>query len=99
MAPLRLILPFGNHWPDFGGMPLYLRWLGLAPDIKDFYQHPEARNAYRSWVEHLLTRRNTRTGRLYADEPAVLAWELANEPRCPGRKGCEILLDWIDEMS
>ncbi len=95
---LHLILPFVNYWPDFGGMPLYLKWLRISGGVTDFYRSPVAREAYRNWVEHLLTRRNTLTGRFYCEEPSVMAWELANEPRCDGARGDE-LLRWIDEMS
>ena len=61
--------------------------------------------AYRNYVEHVLLRVNTRTGRRYADEPAILAWELANEPRSvsadgnPLPGGADVLLGWVDEMS
>jgi mannan endo-1,4-beta-mannosidase len=96
---LRLILPLVNYWKDFGGMPQYLNWLGLDGPVEEFYRSPEARVAYRDWVECVLTRRNTRTGRLYSGEPAIMAWELANEPRCEAARGCDLLLDWIAEMS
>jgi mannan endo-1,4-beta-mannosidase len=96
---LRLVLPFVNYWKDFGGIPRYLEWLGIAGGPDAFYRHPSARAAYKAWVEALLTRRNTRTGRLYAEEPAVMAWELANEPRCEIPGGRDLLLDWIGEMS
>jgi mannan endo-1,4-beta-mannosidase len=95
---LHLILPFVNHWSDFGGMPLYLKWLDISGNVAEFYRSPAAREAYENWVEHLLTRRNTLTGRFYVDEPAIMAWELANEPRCEGTHGDD-LLRWIDDMS
>jgi mannan endo-1,4-beta-mannosidase len=101
---IRLILPFVNYWDDFGGVNQYLQWFGLT-GRDQFYRHPEARNAYRNYVEHLLLRVNTRTGRQYRDEPAILAWELANEPRCvnaagdPLPDGIETLLGWASEMS
>ncbi len=96
---LGLILPLVNYCPDFGGMPMYLNWLGISGAVPKFYSSPEARRAYRTWVEHVLTRRNTITGRLYSEEPAILAWELANEPRCEIRGGRELLLNWVSEMS
>lgn len=95
---IRLILPLVNNWEPYGGMDQYRRWLGLARH-EDFYTHADARAAYRQWVEHILLRVNTRTGRQYRDEPAIAAWELANEPRCEIPGGCEILLNWADEMS
>jgi mannan endo-1,4-beta-mannosidase len=101
---IRLILPLVNYWDDFGGVNQYLAWFGLS-GRDQFYRHPEVRGAYRNYVEHLLLRVNTRTGRQYKDEPAILAWELANEPRCvdpagnPLSDGIDTLLEWVDEMS
>jgi mannan endo-1,4-beta-mannosidase len=101
---IRLILPLVNYWDDFGGIDQYLQWFGLT-GRDQFYRHPELRSAYRNYVEHLLLRVNTRTGRQYRDEPAILAWELANEPRCVGPSGnplsdgLETLIEWVGEMS
>ncbi len=94
---LKLILPLVNHWKDFGGMPMYLKWLGVQGDVKKFYEVLEARLAYRNWVQHVLTRRNSLTGRIYADEPSIMAWELTNEARCEGDR--QMLLDWVGEMA
>jgi mannan endo-1,4-beta-mannosidase len=93
----KLILPLVNHWPDFGGMPMYLKWLGITGDVSQFYSSLDARHAYRSWLEKILTRRNTITGRRYCDEPSIMAWELTNEARCDGHR--DLLLDWAGEMS
>jgi mannan endo-1,4-beta-mannosidase len=95
---LKLILPLVNHWDDFGGMSMYARWLGLSRR-EEFYTDARAREAYRRWVEHVILRVNTRTGRQYRDEPAIMAWELANEPRCAVPEGVEVLLRWTEEMS
>ena len=94
---LKLILPLVNHWPDFGGMPMYLKWLGITGDVSQFYSSLDARLAYRNWIENILTRRNTITGRLYCDEPSIMAWELTNEARYDGQR--DLLLDWVGEMS
>src|SRR4051794_2319608 len=41
---LKLILPLVNYWPDFGGMPMYLHWLGLPnDDPAEFYRSSRAR--------------------------------------------------------
>jgi mannan endo-1,4-beta-mannosidase len=93
---IRLILPLVNYWDDFGGVNQYLNWFGLTGNDQ-FYRNTDLKDAYRGYVEHLLMRVNTRTGRQYRDEPAILAWELANEPRCPD--GVDTLLAWADEMS
>ena len=94
-AAIRLILPLVNHWPDFGGMDRYVSWYGAA-SRDDFYRDPAIRQAYKSYASQILHRENTVTGRLYKDEPAILAWELANEPRCDTSV---VLIKWVQEMS
>lgn len=83
----RFILPLVNYWPDFGGMDQYAGWLGLG-DREQFYTEARARDAYRNWVGHMAAR--------YREHPAILAWELANEPRSGDEN---VLLDWAGEMS
>ena len=97
---IRLILTLTNNWQDFGGMPCYAHWFGIDPRNKNqFYTDERCKQAYRNYVEQIVNRRNTITGRLYRDDPAILAWELANEPRCENNGGVETLLGWVDEMS
>src|SRR5687768_7199257 len=96
---MRVILTLTNNWKDFGGIPQYLNWFGLASHDQ-FYRDGRCRAAYWLWVEQLLHRRNSITGRAYKDDPAILAWELANEPRCPDVKdGEQLLISWIWEMA
>ena len=96
---MRVILTLANNWKDFGGIPQYLNWFGLASHDQ-FYRDGRCRAAYWLWVEQLLNRRNSVTGRAYKDDPAILAWELANEPRCPDVKdGEQLLISWIWEMA
>jgi len=97
-AGIRLILPLVNHWPDFGGMDRYVEWFHAA-SRDAFYTDPAIRSAYQCYLSQVVTRRNTVTGRVYKDEPAILAWELANEPRCEARDGGAILLEWVRDMS
>lgn len=98
LAGIRLILPLVNHWPDFGGMDRYVEWFEAA-SRDAFYTDPTIRAAYQSYVKQVLTRTNTVTGRPYQEEPSILAWELANEPRCDARGGGAILLEWVRDMS
>ncbi|RKE17819.1 cellulase family glycosylhydrolase [Streptomyces sp. TLI_171] len=104
---LRLVLPLVNNWPDYGGMQQYVTWfLGLPDDSYGdgahhdrFYTDANCRKAYRAWAEHVIRRRNRYTGLRYCDDPTVMAWELANEPRCRSDKSGATLLGWAREMS
>lgn len=78
---LKLIVVLLNNWREFGGIDQYLTWYGRRRH-HEFFTLPQTREAYRGYVEHVITRRNRLSGRLYRDEPAIFGWELANEPRC-----------------
>lgn len=78
---LRLVIPFTNNWNAFGGMDQYVRWAGLD-EHADFYTDETVRGWFKDWISTLLNRTNSVTGVLYKDDPTILAWELANEPRC-----------------
>ncbi|MFD5464593.1 cellulase family glycosylhydrolase [Kitasatospora sp. NPDC127059] len=104
---IRLVLPLVNNWPDYGGMQQYVSWfLGLPDDSYGdgvnhdrFYTDPGIRACYRAWAKHLVQHRNLYTGLRYCDDPTIMAFELANEPRCRSDKSGATLLAWAAEMS
>jgi len=105
---LKVLIDLTNNWREFGGMDQYVTWAGLKYH-HEFYTDERARVLYRNWVSKLVNRVNSVDGTLFRDDPAIFAWELANEPRCrngeemdaaPG-EGCNstTIATWIDEMS
>jgi mannan endo-1,4-beta-mannosidase len=103
---IRLIIPFTNNWSDFGGMDQYVAWAGLTHH-DDFYTDPTIRAWYQSYIAHLLNHVNPLTGLAYRNDPTVMAWELANEPRCggsgryPASTTCTTatITSWVGDMS
>src|SRR5665647_2232330 len=103
---VKLILPLVNNWGPFGGMDQYVRWAGLTYH-SDFYTDAKVRQWYKDWATHLLNRVNTVTGVKYKDDPTIMAWELANEPRCDASGALKASPDcktdtitaWAKEMS
>jgi mannan endo-1,4-beta-mannosidase len=93
---LKVVLALTNNWPDYGGVEQYASWFGLRHRDR-FYADERTRQAYRDWVTHVLQRVNVYTGTAYREDDAIMAWELANEPRCPGDP--DTLVRWIGEMS
>jgi mannan endo-1,4-beta-mannosidase len=55
-----------------------------------FYTDPVIAQWYSAYVEMILTRTNSYTGVPYRNDPTVLAWELANEPRSSDGTGTMI---------
>jgi mannan endo-1,4-beta-mannosidase len=103
---IQLIMVLTNNWKEFGGMDQYLKWFNLNYHHQ-FYTDDRARNAYKDYAAHLVNRVNTVTKLAYKDDPAIFAWELANEPRCRNfgqydrLEECkpETITSWVKEMS
>jgi len=100
---IRLILKLTNNWEAYGGIRRYVQWhLGRAPQQNEwglFYTEERIRGWYKSYARAIIERRNTVTGILYRDEPAILAWELGNELRNPSGGRADALVAWHAEMA
>eukprot|EP00850_Spirogloea_muscicola_P011363 SM000070S21329 [mRNA] locus=s70:313144:316267:- [translate_table: standard] len=105
---IRLLLPLVNNWDAYGGKKQYVVWslqaLGhQSPDTSStafgnaFYRDQWAQVYYKSYVQAMLTRRNTYTGLQNKDDPTIFGWELINEPRCDGCGSW--LLPWVTTMA
>jgi mannan endo-1,4-beta-mannosidase len=103
---IKLVLVLTNNWKEFGGMNQYLKWFNLSYHHQ-FYTDERARQAYKNYAAHLISRVNTITQVVYKDDPNIFAWELANEPRCRNygqydrAEDCKAstLTGWVKEMS
>lgn len=101
---VKIVIVLTNNWKDFGGMDQYNAWYGHTAH-HEFYTSADTKQAYKDWVSHLISRKNTITGRLYRDDPTIFAWELGNEPRCKGSGAASpgwtnsTIVDWAGEMS
>jgi mannan endo-1,4-beta-mannosidase len=95
---MKAVLFLNNYWEWSGGMAQYNVWAtgekGKDPEVDNwaefmdfsstFYTNEKAKELFLNYLKLLVSRRNTVDGRLYADDPTIMTWELANEPR-PGR--------------
>jgi mannan endo-1,4-beta-mannosidase len=114
---ITAVIYLTNFWEWSGGMMTYLYWTNggryinmndpahpwpeFADMSSEFYGHAAAVRMFDDYVRAVVGRRNTVTGRLYRDDPAILSWQLANEPRPggsdeAGRKHMKAYLAWID---
>jgi mannan endo-1,4-beta-mannosidase len=100
---VKLILPLGNYWDAYGGTRQYVTWAGL-PEPREgdprFFTDREVIEHYKRYITFLLSRINTFDGIRYGEHPAVLGWELLNEPRGAGLdRGGEAMRAWVDELA
>jgi len=117
---LTAVIYLTNFWEWSGGMMTYLYWTngGRYLDMNDrahpwpqfpdmsseFYGSVAAVRMFDDQVRAIVGRRNTVTGRYYRDDPAIMAWQLANEPRPggsqeAGRRHMKAYLAWIDRSA
>jgi mannan endo-1,4-beta-mannosidase len=93
---LKAIVFFSNNWEWSGGFQQYLIWHGLVPEdqktrkltwdeqrdiVSRFYSCAPCKANYDAQVDLVLGRVNKYSRKRYTDDPAIMAWELANEPR------------------
>lgn len=96
---IRLVLTLVNNWDAYGGMNWYVTNSPTAVSHDDFYTDTTCRQWYKDHVSTLANRTNTFNGTVYKEDPAIFAWQLANEPRCKSDTSGVTMSGWIYEMA
>jgi mannan endo-1,4-beta-mannosidase len=116
---MKAVLYLNNFWQWSGGMSQYVAWFNgkpvMDPDVTgnwngfmdnsaSFYGEPKANEAFRFAVQQLVERKNTVNGRDYREDPTIMSWQLANEPRPGSDPGLTpatsaAFTGWIDETA
>lgn len=116
---MKAVIFLNNFWEWSGGMATYLSWVngGEIVDMADptkpwpafalfsagFYSNEDAKQLFNQYLTSVVSRRNTVTGELYANDPTIMSWQLANEPR-PGngevsKANLPAYYDWITKTT
>ena len=110
---MKAVLYLHNAWQWSGGYGTYLEWAGegeAAPANvwnaytsyhSRFVRNDSARAMALRHTRFIVSRTNSITGRPYAEDPALMAWEICNEPRPFARdtETKEAFLGWIAEQA
>jgi mannan endo-1,4-beta-mannosidase len=93
---MKAVLFLSNNWEWSGGFLQYLNWNGLLPDsilkrkltwdenrdfVSKFYTCDGCKNDYEKQVKFVISHTNKYSGKKYINDEAIMAWEIANEPR------------------
>ncbi|OZJ05455.1 hypothetical protein BZG36_01647 [Bifiguratus adelaidae] len=106
---VKLILTLTGNWVAFGGIDWYNQVFNSTYH-DDFYTKPAIQEAYKNWMSHILNHKSSITGIVLKDDPTIMAFELANEPRCGGSQvnntllaspscGPATITNWVKIMS
>lgn len=111
---MKAVLYLSNNWGWSGGFLQYLNWNGLLPDsvlkrkmswdetreqVSRFYSCTPCKADYFRQVKEIIGRKNSFTHIPYADDPAIMAWEMANEPRPMRPSANSAYKQWIIETA
>jgi len=111
---MKAVIFLSNNWEWSGGFLQYLNWNGIlaTPDMKrklnwdelrdytsKFYSCTSCMQAYYKQAEHIITRTNTITGKKYSNDPVIMSWELANEPRPMRPSANGDYIKWISQAA
>ena len=113
---MHAVLFLNNYWEWSGGMSQYNAWVNgsRAVDPEDttygwgefmrlsatFYSNERTNQYFRNYIEKIITRKNKFNDLYYYEDPTIMAWQLANEPR-PWGQGEEIknYYKWVDSTA
>lgn len=92
---MKAILFLNNAWEWSGGYGTYLEWATgektpnpaidgydkYMAHVAGFVKNEKAKELAANHVKNIVTRTNRYTGRPYSESPALMSWQIANEPR------------------
>lgn len=93
---MKAVMVMNNYWQWSGGMAQYVNWATgdsiIDPDLSGnwhgfmiysagFYYNQKAKEYYLKYLNHVIRRKNTINHKYYFEDPTIMSWELANEPR------------------
>ena len=113
------VIFLNNYWVWSGGMAQYVAWnegVSVPNPFREpydwdafmrfsarFYTYENAKRQFRQYVKTLINRTNIFTGQKYKDDPTIMSWQLANEPRPGGgdwgTANFDVFRQWIAETA
>lgn len=110
---MKGVIYLNNAWEWSGGYGSYLEWAGhgKAPVpsvegwekynayVSQFVKDTTARRMATDHARYMAGRTNRYTGEPYSESPAIMSWQVANEPRSFSEEGKPLLKSWIQECA
>jgi mannan endo-1,4-beta-mannosidase len=111
---MKAVIFLSNNWEWSGGFQQYLDWNGRVPEgmrtrkltwdelrdvVSGFYGCAPCKAGYDKQVGLILGRTNRHSGRKYTEDPTIMAWELANEPRPMRPAAADAYRRWVADAA
>lgn len=93
----------GGQFETLFNDPKAFDWSKFMNYSATFYRNEKANAYWQEYLTKIINRKNSVTGMEYKNDPTIMSWQLANEPR-PGQgeeglKHVNAYYKWIDESS
>ena len=110
---MKAVLYLNNSWEWSGGYGFYLEHAGAgkAPrpeedgyeaymrHVAKFATNEQAHELFFNYVRFIVSRQNRYTSLYYKDDPAIMAWQIGNEPRAFGEQQKQPFAKWLSLTS
>ncbi len=111
---MKAVVFLSNNWEWSGGFQQYLIWNNKVSGdkktrkltwdeqrdiVSQFYSCEKCKESYNKQVNLIVNRTNKYNGKKYVDEPALMAWELGNEPRPMRPFANDDYAKWISDVA
>jgi mannan endo-1,4-beta-mannosidase len=107
------VLYLNNSWEWSGGYGFYLEHAGGGkqprPDeagypafmeaMAKYATNEKAHQLFYDYVRFIVSRTNRYTGKAYKDDPAIMSWQIGNEPRAFSTEALPAFEKWLSEAS
>lgn len=107
------VLFINNSWEWSGGYGQYLNWAGkgdvpekgvhewniFRDHVSQYAACDECKELFFNHARHVIGRTNRYTGLKYSDDPAIMSWQIGNEPRAFSEEAKEPFVRWIAEAA
>eukprot|EP01025_Chloroclados_australasicus_P040674 TRINITY_DN425_c0_g1_i1.p1 TRINITY_DN425_c0_g1~~TRINITY_DN425_c0_g1_i1.p1 ORF type:complete len:535 (+),score=43.90 TRINITY_DN425_c0_g1_i1:134-1738(+) len=101
---IRIVISFTDNWKEADSKINYLQWAGKTGIPDAFFSDASVKQLLKNHMKFITSRTNTVNGRVYRDDPTILAWNLINELRTDFKPICDfnceqVIQNWISEMA
>jgi len=104
------VLYLNNGCPWSGGFIYYLRNCfgtepanfytpDYSPYVSDFIRYKEPQKMFFEFIKKIVTRTNSITGVPYIEDPTIMSWQIANEPRAYSDELHPQFVEFINETA
>ncbi len=110
---MKAVLYLNNSWEWSGGYGFYLEQAEGKPmprpddvgypafmqAMSQYAANEKAHELFYQYVRDIISRTNRYTGVAYVDDPAIMSWQIGNEPRAFSEEAKEPFAKWLSKAS